>query len=299
VWLSMSIVFSEGFPKAPTTRALFRMEGPDARDFLHRLTTSDARNLEPGQAVPACFLNAQGKIDSYFNLACEGPSLFWLDVECTDGKMEAARLREVIDRYTFAENFQLTEVTDLAHGLRQIQQSGFRKQGQVLVIPAQGMESVWGPGQELEQIEKSEGLAQRDTLDRFRVDHLLPAVGHEVTSEASPLEIGLAGAVASNKGCYPGQEVIEKVISLGSPARRLIRIEGQGTARPGDILQDGASTVGQLTTVTRQSDTFRALAIVRKTHAKEGTELTIAAKDLPQEKQTHGRITAVAPYQAP
>lgn len=52
------------------------MVGPDARDFLHRLSTVDARGLEPGQGKPGFFLNPQGKIRAYFNLWCYGAEEF-------------------------------------------------------------------------------------------------------------------------------------------------------------------------------------------------------------------------------
>ena len=53
--------------------------------------------------------------------------------------------------------------------------------------------------------------------ERERVLALCPRVDHELVFDANPLELGLRAAIADNKGCYPGQEVIEKIISLGSP----------------------------------------------------------------------------------
>jgi folate-binding protein YgfZ len=249
--------------------------------------------MESGQCAPACFLNAQGKVESYFTLACGGPDLFWLDVECTPGKPQAEKLRSVIDRFTFAEQFGLQEETQFTHGLTRSTHDGFILEGKTLRFSTFGIDSVWGPAAELQAIQKAEANPPLQ-LEKDRIDRLVPAVGHEITEEASPLEIGLGAAIAPNKGCYPGQEVIERIISIGSPARRLIRIEGQGSPQVGDSLLDGTSVVGQITTVDLGAGTFRALAIVRKTHTKEGIELAIAAKELPPSPHAHGRITAVA-----
>lgn len=233
-----------------SAQASLILEGPDARDFLHRLTTADARHLAPGESAPTCFLTAQGKLEAYFVLTCESPTRFRLDVPCTPGKPELTKLKSVIDRYTFAENFQLTEIA-IDSGTRSLSASE-------------------------------------------RVEKLVPAPGHELTEDASPLEVGLGGAIAPNKGCYPGQEVIEKVISLGSPARRLVRIEGEGSpAEQAEVLDTSTHmAIGRITTLSPAGGKFRALAIVRKTHAKEGADVLVAPK-------IHGRITAVAPYQTP
>lgn len=73
------------------------------------------------------------------------------------------------------------------------------------------------------EIEKLSVVETTSLSEKDRILSLTPKQGNEFTADGSinPLEINLRAAIHDQKGCYPGQEVIEKIISLGSPARRL------------------------------------------------------------------------------
>ncbi len=110
---------------------------------------------------------------------------------------------------------------------------------------------------------------------RERILNLIPEAGREFLpdGETNPLEVNLGSAIDSNKGCYPGQEVIEKILALGSPARRLCllrRVDGAGNETLPAILHDATGAeAGKLTS----SDGEYALAILKRTHLKPGLEL--------------------------
>jgi folate-binding protein YgfZ len=96
-----------------------------------------------------------------------------------------------------------------------------------------------------------------------RVEAGWPAMGREIVpGETIPAETGITPvAVDFRKGCYPGQELVERMDSRGAAAPRRLRIldvpEG---ARPGDpVVHDGAD-VGTLTTVAGR----RALGYVKR-----------------------------------
>src|SRR5690606_3379136 len=121
-------------------------------------------------------------------------------------------------------------------------------------------------------------------LEEWRIKAMSPAVDAEITSESNPLELGLQNIIADQKGCYPGQEVIEKVISLGSPAKRLCLIEsrlGSGDVPPPQTgegvfdISDSSKEVGKITSVCAGESGFWALALIRKTHV--GREVTFAS----------------------
>ncbi|MGZ3699852.1 MAG: CAF17-like 4Fe-4S cluster assembly/insertion protein YgfZ, partial [Bdellovibrionota bacterium] len=104
---------------------------------------------------------------------------------------------------------------------------------------------------------------------------------------------GLGDAVAPNKGCYPGQEVLEKISALGAPARRLVRIDGEGAAPEiGEKIFNVADVpleVGQLTSAAATESGFSALALVRKIHAKEGLPVRLGSG-------RQAAIVRVSPY---
>ena len=90
-------------------------------------------------------------------------------------------------------------------------------------------------------------------------------MGSEITpGETIPAETGVtAVAVNFTKGCYPGQELVERMDSRGAAAPRQLRIvEADEGAKPGDPVVDPVTgeSVGTLTTVSGR----RALGYVRR-----------------------------------
>lgn len=115
-----------------------------------------------------------------------------------------------------------------------------------------------------------------------RILRLAPAEGHEFQpdGETNPLEVNLRSAISDQKGCYPGQEVIEKIISLGSPARRLCLLKSTASAPlesdlgPSRILTtpEGAEA-GVLTSFSEG----HALAVIKRIFLKPGLRLQAGA----------------------
>jgi folate-binding protein YgfZ len=289
------------------------LTGPDAKDFLHRITTVDVRELKPGRGAKGCILNAQGKLQALFTLWQYGPEDFGFEYDPGHGDFWKKNFFATLDQYTFAEKMTVADVTALESrwlfaessresellaslGAANLQagetvatQDGLRICHHGSVDFGRPWITVWGKPDQSEKT-RDFGFAVDDeaTLERWRIEAVRPRTDHEITEGASPLELGLIDAIASNKGCYPGQEVIEKIVSLGSPAKRLVRIEGAGnppSLGPGSAPSNEA---GQLTSVTRTENGYVGLAVVRKTHAKEGVELQFSG--------TTAKVTAVAPY---
>ena len=79
-----------------------------------------------------------------------------------------------------------------------------------------------------------------------------PAMGTEIVpGDTIPAETGLAAvAVNFQKGCYPGQELVERMDSRGARGpRQLVRLTIDAVSAPGDpIVHDGAE-VGTITSV--------------------------------------------------
>ena len=87
---------------------------------------------------------------------------------------------------------------------------------------------LWGPPELIEEVAgalRAAGVAVEGAaaLESRRVRLGAPAAPREYQPRYCPLDVGLAG-ISEQKGCYPGQEVIERTIALGKPARALIRL---------------------------------------------------------------------------
>jgi folate-binding protein YgfZ len=119
-----------------------------------------------------------------------------------------------------------------------------------------GVVGWWGRGTVLlgESSSLPAGAADAGSagLSAARVAAGWPAMGAEILpGERVPAEIGVvAVAVNLRKGCYPGQELVERMDSRGAQApRRLCQLDVEAGASAGDpIVVDGAE-VGLLTSV--------------------------------------------------
>ena len=285
--------------------------GADAADFLQRLTTVGVPNLQPGKGVPGAFLNPQGKIRSFFQLWRLGKDSFAFELAAGKDSRWTRALTETIDFYTFGEKIKLSAREDLEcvwvfpeHGSPEnLQQLGETLEQDGVRVCKQGPRNfgrswwtVWGTRKNLDawtaaHLREAGSALTSEELNTWRIETVAPAIDAEITEEAGPLEIGLRAAIADNKGCYPGQEIIEKIISLGSPPRRLIqlRLAPGGQAQIGDAVLDASGAeVGKVTSTSKT----HALAIVRKTLAKENLEAQIGS----QTSHPKARVTKVAPY---
>ena len=112
--------------------------------------------------------------------------------------------------------------------------------------------------------------ADSGPIESERIQALTPRFGHEFESngETNPLEINLGSAIHDQKGCYPGQEVIEKIISIGSPSKKLCLVKlVDESKQPSSIPCE--LDHGKLTSF----ESPYGLAIVRKTHTNAGSTL--------------------------
>jgi tRNA-modifying protein YgfZ len=110
-------------------------------------------------------------------------------------------------------------------------------------------------------VEADPGSPIRDDVRRVSLGW--PAMGRElIPGETLVAGTGLATiAVSFTKGCYPGQELVERMDSRGAAAPRSLRgVEVAEGAQPGDSLLEGDEAVGVLTSVAGT----RALAWVAR-----------------------------------
>ncbi len=83
----------------------------------------------------------------------------------------------------------------------------------------------------------------------------MPWPGLEITDEYLPAETGqYERAVSRTKGCYLGQEIVERMHSRNVVARRLVGIRFDGDsvpATPAGLESESGDVVGQLTSARR------------------------------------------------
>jgi folate-binding protein YgfZ len=107
--------------------------------------------------------------------------------------------------------------------------------------------------------------------------------GHEIAEAFNPYEVGLAADVHLDKGCYTGQEALQRLITYGSVRRELARVSGAGAAPtiPADVTRAGEK-VGVLTSAApEESGGWIGLAVIRKQLVSEATrDLEVAGASI-------------------
>ncbi|MCB9535989.1 MAG: folate-binding protein YgfZ [Myxococcales bacterium] len=268
-----------------------RIAGPDAAGFLNRLLTVDVLHLAPGQGARPFLLDAKGKILLAFHLLRVDEQTYLVECSAGHGEDVAARL----DMFHFGEALTIEPVDD---AFTVITLQGGGAAGVLEALDVRPPEAAWAhaeatiaghpvrvarvdraglPGFDLWlapdafaavwQAARDAGATPSgvDALEVLRVDHGVPGHPNEFGPHAVPLELSVEDGYTEGKGCYPGQEVIERTLALGRPARQLLRLTLDGPADVGaDLLSEGR-VAGVLTSVaTRPDGVVVGLALVKR-----------------------------------
>jgi folate-binding protein YgfZ len=90
-----------------------------------------------------------------------------------------------------------------------------------------------------------------EALEVLRIEHGLARIGVDAGDKTIALEARLNPAISFNKGCYLGQETIERATARGALKKRLygLRIDGpRAPAQGAPVMLDGKE-VGRLTSL--------------------------------------------------
>jgi aminomethyltransferase len=119
----------------------------------------------------------------------------------------------------------------------------------------------------------------QEALEILRIEAGIPWYGIDFTEDNLLLETGLEDHVSFTKGCYLGQEIIERVRSRGHVNRKLcgLLIESENPARRGDAIKAGEKQVGTITSSVYSPSLSRPIALgyVHRDHWESGTRLVI------------------------
>ncbi len=122
------------------------------------------------------------------------------------------------------------------------------------------------------------------TINILRIEAGLPGSVDDVDEDVLPPETAqIERGISHHKGCYLGQEIIERMRSHGVLARRLVglRASGDGALTPGLAVYAGGSEVGRTRSGcwSEHLGAALSLAYVKSAFTAPGTVLTVSAPD--------------------
>jgi folate-binding protein YgfZ len=260
---------SDAWYRVSIERDVITITGSDAKTYLHSQLSQDIASMQPGEVRSSLLLQPTGKVDSLLRVTCAAADRFVLDCDPGFGESTVARLNRFkirvnadieLQRQTWRAIRTTSSVADLAKIDQPFDMSG--------AIPAWRSDGtafdVFSPTMALPTTLR-EGT--RDEFVASRVRALWPEMGVDITTDMIPAETSVVDvAVSFTKGCYPGQELVERMDSRGSMApRRLCRVICAPGVKAGDDVVVNDEIVGVFTTVAGDI----ALALI-----KRGVELS-------------------------
>jgi len=271
-----------------SARGKIKLTGEDRARLLHAMTTNHIQQLTPGTGCYAFFLNDKGRILSDANILCR-PDHFLLDLE----PEAREKIYQHLDHFIIADDVTLEDATPQ---LATIAVEG-PKVAEVLQqagapIPETEYSTIdWGSRVVarlnstgsigffifVPMAEKSEFIAQIEAAgavaadaEAFRVvrlEHGKPRYGEDISERFLAQEANQPRALHFSKGCYLGQEIVERVRSRGQIHRVLmpLALDSKTPPEPGAKLQTADSKEAEITSAAYSPalDKVVALAYVR------------------------------------
>lgn len=220
-----------------SARGKIRVTGEDRARLLHAMTTNQVQGVEPGTASYVFFLSAQGRILADAWILFRPDELLLITEPETRQKVY-----DHLDQFIIADDATLEDVTD-QYALISIE--GPTAGTLELPITATGLPggSVLIDAASKDKFTSDLGLCEADpeAVRTVRLETAKPRYGEEITERFLVQETGQMQAVSSTKGCYLGQEIVERVRSRGQVHRHLrgVRIDGAEIPEPGTKLTGG------------------------------------------------------------
>ncbi len=293
------------------------LTGADRLDLLQRTTTGELKDLAPGRLAGTVIQTETARILDHVDVL-----VFPERILLRTGPGRAAADAAWVDRMTIMDDVQVhdasgeSEIMTVAGpraagaieavlpGAGGIEPGGHVSDGSgsaaltaartgsdtfLLVIPAARVLTI------VERLVTEQGVtpAGREAAEAYRLEEGIPAVGRELTEAANPLEAGLRASIGFEKGCYPGQEVIARMITYKSIKRRLcgFRLAREVSApAEGEALEvsKGSANAGRVTSTARswREDGWIGLGYVRNDEVPEESgevEVTVQTESGPVE----------------
>ena len=291
-------------------RAKIAAKGADRASFLHNMLSNDIKSLTPGRGAYAVLLDLKGHIVADARVY-SADDLFFLD---TDADLRD-KLTKTLERYIVMDDvalepLELCTVSFQGPRARALVEETLGTALPALSefdhFPARGPEhparvvratstgedgyEVWAEPNDLRSLwetASAKALASgalacgAEAFESLRIEGGIPHYGADFGEDTLPLEAGLLDALSFTKGCYLGQEIVERARSRGHVNWKLVGlfVEASAPPAPGEKLFSTGRELGEVTSSCFSPTLGKtlALAYVRREVSEPGTEFTLGS----------------------
>ncbi len=290
-------------------RVILEVTGGDRVRWLQGQISNDVAALSAGEGCYATVLTVKGRIIADLRVLARGDR-FWLETGASVQEAVHARL----DRYIVADDVALADATP---GFARL---GLEGPATAAVLEAAGAAfpsaefgavetavagvdvlawrfgftnlpacQLFVPGPEVSAVREAllaagsaSGLIEADEAVRetLRVESGVAGLGSELDEDVFPAEARLHHAISTTKGCYTGQEIVERIRSRGQVNHLLVGLRFSGELPPAGLELSDANgkRAGEVTSTALSAEAGAiGLGFVRREHEDEGTELASEA----------------------
>jgi folate-binding protein YgfZ len=293
-------------------RAYLEFTGPDRARYLNAILTNDIKGLRENHGTVSLFLSPQGHIQAEIETYAFEDKLF-----CVSFAMIRERLIPALDKYIIMDDVTLADRTDAyatlgiegpkardvvqalcGVDLAALDELEFRETnvgGSTCRVSKRSPAGI--PSAEfLLAHDKAKGLwdvlseavqrvgggpAGYRALNALRLEQGIPWFGYDFGEKQIPHEAGLQDShISYTKGCYTGQEIVERVRSRGQVNRVRVSLKFDASAAPAAntaLLTDGKE-IGYVTRTgySPMTKAWIGMGYVRREKSEPGTHLAIS-----------------------
>ena len=293
-------------------RVYLNFTGPDRVRYLNAILTNNIKGLSDHHGAVSLFLNPQGHIQAELETYAYPDRLF-----CVSFAMIRQHLIEGLDKYIIMDDVTLTDMTEqfgtLAlegpkatawsakltgieiHKLSDLEV----RECEVNSMPCTISKRTVGSAASVEFVtdranlqslwslllstakEAGGGAMGYTALNAVRLEQAIPWYGYDFTEKQIPHEAGLQDShISYTKGCYTGQEIVERVRSRGQVNRTRVSLKFDTPNQPAPntaLLFDGKE-FGYVTRTgfSPAANTFIGMGYVRREKAAPESVLELA-----------------------
>src|ERR1017187_8376218 len=261
-----------------SSRSKIKLTGSDRVRWLNGMVTNNIRDLAPNRGVYCFLLNAQGRIQADFYAYNLGDSLL-VDTD--------ARQRDTVlahfDKFIIMDDVEVSDVSATMtsvgiagpQALTVLRSAGIQSPDlaplelctpkcdcpcgclQCTLVrgddPGGNSYEIWLTPDKLKAtwdalIAAGATAVGSDALELRRIQSAIPRYGVDIRERDLPQETGQTRALNFTKGCYLGQEIVERIRSRGAVHRQFTAFAVEGTLpEPGAKILTEEKEVGEIT----------------------------------------------------